>query len=221
MVETGLLGKASGGIRYSIAQGTDGKVYFLLVDSHGHYTFKEEIGDSLEQLSKKSMEILRALKEKYTNIEHVPCSGLVDTTNIVPWKPKVVSDTKTPTRIREYRRGQDVQLSKNFHLREFECKCGKCPTTLIDIHHVKDLQKLRDELGVPIRISSGCRCPSHNMNEGGVSDSQHLKGTATDIDVPGVKPSRVAAAAEKIGFNGIGRYKTFTHIDSRKEKARW
>lgn len=46
-----------------------------------------------------------------------------------------------------------------------------------------------------------------------------MKGTATDIVVKGMTPDEVADACEK--FDGLGRYDTFTHIDSRGKKARW
>jgi hypothetical protein len=47
-----------------------------------------------------------------------------------------------------------------------------------------------------------------------------MKGTATDIAVKGMSPDEVADCAEKL-FDGLGRYDTFTHVDSRGKKARW
>ena len=46
------------------------------------------------------------------------------------------------------------------------------------------------------------------------------EGTATDIAVKGMSPDEVADCAEKL-FDGLGRYDTFTHVDSRGKKARW
>lgn len=37
----------------------------------------------------------------------------------------------------------------------------------------------------------------------------------------GMTSAQVAAASEKIGFDGIGSYNTFTHLDTRGSKARW
>jgi hypothetical protein len=118
-----------------------------------------------------------------------------------------------------FKRGERVKLSYNFSLYEFECKCGKCPETLVNMDHIKKLQQLRNDLGCSITISSGYRCPTHNINEGGEKNSQHTKGNATDIVVSGMAPDEVADACEK--FDGLGRYDTFTHIDSRGSKARW
>jgi hypothetical protein len=121
--------------------------------------------------------------------------------------------------IQKFKRGEDKKLSANFHLSEFECKCGKCLETLVDLDHVAKLQQLRHDLGSSIRITSAYRCPDHNSAVGGAKNSQHKKGTATDIQVRGMDPDEVADACEK--FDGLGRYDTFTHIDSRGSKARW
>ncbi len=70
-----------------------------------------------------------------------------------------------------------------------------------------------------ITINSAYRCPAHNKKVGGSPKSQHVDGTATDITVSGMTPTAVQDASE--GFDGLGRYDTFTHVDSRGTKARW
>jgi uncharacterized protein YcbK (DUF882 family) len=59
--------------------------------------------------------------------------------------------------------------------------------------------------------------------EGGALNSQHVQGRAADIQVKGISPSTVADYIDMImdSCGGIGRYETFTHIDSRTEYARW
>lgn len=121
----------------------------------------------------------------------------------------------------KYTRGKSVQLSKNFRSVEFDCKCGKCKDTLIDEKLVTLLQKLRDKIGKPIIINSGFRCAAHNKAVGGATTSQHTIGKAADIRVTGILPSTIASHCEAIGFDGIGRYSTFTHVDTRGYKARW
>ena len=115
----------------------------------------------------------------------------------------------------------DVQLTPNFKVHEFACPCKRdtCKDILIDLDHVKKLQKLRDDLNASIHIDSATRCPEHNAEVGGEPHSQHMLGHATDIKVQGMTPDEVADACE--GFDGLGRYDTFTHIDSRGSKARW
>lgn len=121
-----------------------------------------------------------------------------------------------------YRKGKAVKLTKNFKTTEFDCKCGKyCSTTLIDKALVNQLQMIRDHFDKPVLINSGYRCVRHNRNVGGANNSQHLYGKAADIVVKGVSPQTVAKYAETIGFKGIGTYRTFTHVDTRKKRARW
>ena len=121
--------------------------------------------------------------------------------------------------IKKYKKGEDIRLSKNFSLREYECSCSDCNETLVDLDHVTKLQKLREDLGASIKITSAYRCQKHNDAVGGSSHSQHKLGTATDIQVSGMEPTAVQDACEH--FDGLGRYDTFTHIDSRGKSARW
>ena len=118
--------------------------------------------------------------------------------------------------VRTYPRGADVRLSPHFHLRELECGCGRCGETLVDLDHVARLEALRERLdGRSIEITSGYRCPAHNAAVGGHPASEHMAGVATDIVVGGLPPDQVADAAVEAGFSGLGRYDTFTHVDSR------
>lgn len=111
-------------------------------------------------------------------------------------------------------------LSEHFDRREFACNCG-CGFDTVDAELLTLLEKIRVYFGSPVRINSGCRCPDWNKKQGGSPKSQHLTGKAADIVVSGVSPADVADYAEKINAGGIGRYSTFTHIDSRTHKARW
>jgi uncharacterized protein YcbK (DUF882 family) len=121
--------------------------------------------------------------------------------------------------IKKFKRGDKTKLSANFSVKEFECKCNKCEETLINLDHVQRLQQLRDDLGCSITINSAYRCLAHNTAIGGEKNSQHMKGNATDIVVDGMTPDEVADSCEK--FDGLGRYNTFTHLDSRGRRARW
>ena len=121
--------------------------------------------------------------------------------------------------ITKYAKKANVKLTANFNSTEFDCPCDRCSETLIDLDHVKKLQKLRDDLNASIHINSAYRCLPHNTEVGGEPKSQHMLGHATDIKVVGMTPDEVADACE--GFDGLGRYSTFTHVDSRGSKARW
>ena len=115
-----------------------------------------------------------------------------------------------------------------FSKKEFRCQCNGryCngyPAD-IDMKMVKYADEIRRRIGKPLGVNSGLRCPTHNKNVGGVSNSQHVYGTAVDLGKPsGVTPAEMAAVAEKVMGNtgGIGVYSWGIHIDTRKTKSRW
>ena len=123
-----------------------------------------------------------------------------------------------------------MQVTKNFNLNEFNSKCGRpmpenIKKNVIELIH--NLQVIRDEVKVPISITSGYRSPEHNSKVKGAKDSQHVKGTAVDFKVQGLKPKEVALIVErlikegKIKQGGIGIYPSWVHYDIRGIKARW
>jgi len=129
-----------------------------------------------------------------------------------------------------YKKGQVVQLAKNFKSTEFDCNGkGCCTETPIHSDLVKVLQNVRDHFGVSVNLNCGYRCPVHNANVKGASaNSWHMKGYAADIVVKGVHPMRVARYIETIpGFAGrIGCYtwddkgNGFVHVDVRGTNSR-
>jgi len=70
-------------------------------------------------------------------------------------------------------------ITENFSRKEFSCRCG-CGKQDIDERLVNRLQLVRDIVGIPIKVNSGCRCISHNTKSGGASESYHLLGLASD-----------------------------------------
>ena len=111
---------------------------------------------------------------------------------------------------------------KYFKRKEFVCKCG-CGFDTVDYMLAIVLDDLRANFGVPITITSGCRCKKHNKNEGGSKNSQHISGKASDLKVKGVKPRKVFDYLDKKYPNkfGLGLYNNRIHIDVRNKKARW
>ena len=130
--------------------------------------------------------------------------------------------------IEKYSRKKDgnKKLSANFCVKEFACHDGS-DCILIDTELVKLLQKIREHFGKPVTINSAYRNAAYNKKVGGVSNSQHTKGTAADIVVKGVTPKTVAQYAEYLMPNsgGIGEYGgrkgEFTHVDTRAKRSRW
>lgn len=124
--------------------------------------------------------------------------------------------------IKTYNKGDSTYLSTNFKAKEMDCKCSSCSTTPIDEDLIKGLQKVRDHFGLPLNITSGYRCPSHNAAVGGAKASYHMKGQAADVYINGVTPKEIAQYAESTGlFKGIGRYGSFVHLDTRPNKYFW
>lgn len=113
-------------------------------------------------------------------------------------------------------------LSTHFSRREFACRCG-CGFDTVDAELLAVLEEVRQHFDAPVVITSGCRCASHNQRVGGSPGSQHLLGRAADIQVRGVAPAAVAQHLEELypGRFGIGRYATFTHIDTRNSASRF
>jgi hypothetical protein len=87
--------------------------------------------------------------------------------------------------------------------------------------------ELCERLGVRlIEIASAYRSPAYNAScPGAAPHSYHMRNMALDL-VFNCAPERIVKAAEALrtgGFfaGGIGRYPTFTHIDTRGKAADW
>jgi len=114
----------------------------------------------------------------------------------------------------KFKHDENKRLSKNFTSNEFQSHDGT--GGFVDEDLLIKLQILRTQVGKPITVTSGYRSIEHNKIVGGEQDSQHCEGTAADIVIDGLKPLKVALLAGRIGFTGIGLYKTITHVDVRE-----
>ncbi len=77
---------------------------------------------------------------------------------------------------------------------EFACKCGGfCDGAPARMEEklIRTADRLRSQLNVPMIVSSGLRCPQHNANVGGVSNSRHLSGKAMDFRAVGKTAQQV------------------------------
>jgi uncharacterized protein YcbK (DUF882 family) len=133
-------------------------------------------------------------------------------------------------------------LTANLSRHEFACKCG-CGFDIVDHQLAEILQSTADHflsefqtkgaIKAWITVNSGCRCPSHNLKEGGSKNSRHMLGNAADFKVKivfagGVKkqvdPTKVADYLDKKFPNqyGVGWYNGRTHFDSSSTgRRRW
>lgn len=113
-----------------------------------------------------------------------------------PVEDEVISNSETPA-------GTFWDDIEYFTRDEFRCKCGGkyCngfpaePKELL----VRIADQLRKNLGVPITIISGLRCPTWNKIQGGVENSQHMYGEAADVYARGMSQLRVETELDNIG----------------------
>jgi uncharacterized protein YcbK (DUF882 family) len=132
------------------------------------------------------------------------------------------------------------QITPNFNEDEFRCKGKDCcgGVCLIDYQLVFDLQKLRDFIKEktgkehPFVITSGYRCPKHNISKevGGVPNSAHPTGHAIDFYVEGLTIAQTWLFIEKMGINNfiqMGSYPEerppIIHVGNTKDRPyqRW
>ena len=109
------------------------------------------------------------------------------------------------------------QQWRNFTEEEVACKCGcgSLPEPVL----MRALQDLRKDLGFPLPISSGARCPDHNERVSKTGrDGPHTTGLAVDIAVRGEEAWKLLQfAMAETYFTGIGVHQKgaarFIHLD--------
>lgn len=129
----------------------------------------------------------------------------------------------------------NLSLSKNFKLSEFV----KSPTASrlgiknipnsevcgnLSILVAKLLQPLRDIYGLPMYVSSGYRCESLNRAVGGVKNSLHRLGKASDISVGNPRKLLRVLANSKLEFDQAILYEdgrnNFLHLSYNSGRNR-
>ena len=125
-----------------------------------------------------------------------------------------------------------AKVSKHFSESEFACKCGCGAEVVVSRELVDLLEGMRVCLGVPLLITSGARCKSHNLKVGGASKSWHVPRNhtlyASDITYWNPKKRdemgilKLYVLADRLGATGLGLYKGRIHVDRRPSgRARW
>lgn len=80
------------------------------------------------------------------------------------------------------------------------------------------LDPAREQLGQPIYVNCGYRCPEVNALVGGVKNSQHIEGKAADIWAKDMK--KLWQILSKMDFDQLIRYSTFYHISYNGNRNR-
>jgi uncharacterized protein YcbK (DUF882 family) len=93
--------------------------------------------------------------------------------------------------------------------------------SLLAVTKVAD--EARHRLGKPLRINSAYRSPAYNRAISGAIASIHVRGGALDLSGSPATLHKILTQmrAEGLFRGGIGRYKTFTHVDVRGKNADW
>lgn len=127
-------------------------------------------------------------------------------------------------------KGERKVLAPNFSTPEFECHCAdkSCVGQRISVSLVASLQKLAEDIKLPLIITSGYRCAAHQAAlrasglETAAGVSQHELGRAVDIQPRPLDGGTMKRLAERAGlyFKAIGTAKRFIHVDERSDKIR-
>lgn len=89
---------------------------------------------------------------------------------------------------------------------------------------VKVADEARHRLGKPLRINSAYRSPAYNRSlPGAAKNSVHTQGGALDLSGSPATLHRILKEmrAEGLFRGGIGKYRTFVHVDVRGRNADW
>lgn len=95
-----------------------------------------------------------------------------------------------------------AKVSKFFS--EEELRCQHCGEYQYDSNFLDLLDSIRVELGVPMRVSSGYRCPSHPIEAAKNQPGVHSTGMAVDILCYGSEAFDLIRVAQKHGVKRIG-----------------
>ena len=110
-----------------------------------------------------------------------------------------------------------VAVSKNFTREELACKhCGRMDIPQASIDR---LQLVRERMGIPLKVSSGYRCPDYNAQVSETGRTGPHTKDAFDVLISGAEAYLLIQTAIKMGFTGIGvsqkgpHEKRFIHLD--------
>jgi len=97
-----------------------------------------------------------------------------------------------------------MNLTKNFTLAEMtkseialrhdmDNRPGEQEIAAMKVLAEKVLQPVRDHFGKGVKVNSGFRHPEVNAKVGGSKNSDHCRGQAADIEIPGIPNAELAA----------------------------
>jgi len=93
--------------------------------------------------------------------------------------------------------------------------------SLLAVTKVAD--EARHRLGKAVKINSAYRSPAYNRAISGASKSIHVLGGALDLSGSPATLHKILTQMRREGLfrGGIGKYRTFCHVDVRGKNANW
>lgn len=123
--------------------------------------------------------------------------------------------------------------TKNFHPDtdpKLKCTCGhsECDERSVDQESLDFMQLIRDDLGIPIKVNSGGRCPNHPNEKHKTLPGDHQKCKAVDVECNNEQlETKLKVLAGRHGATRVagGAYCGFIHIawtkTDRKDVPTW
>ena len=101
-------------------------------------------------------------------------------------------------------------------MEELTCHCG-CGQMEMDSEFMVKLVSMRRTLGFPFYITSGYRCPEHNVKVGGTTTGPHTTGRAVDITLTSDHAAQLIELGFKEGYiKGLG-----VHMPGRNDQIKF
>lgn len=136
------------------------------------------------------------------------------------------------TKLMHWTRANGAWKSRHFVAKEFNCTCGVCHSQVISDDLVEDLDCVREEVGIPVVVTSGYRCRKRQDDlrkqgyETAAGISSHEMGLAADITLrcedhsPENWDRLRAAVLKQFAQHSVGEAKSFFHVDRRPNGPR-
>ncbi len=129
-----------------------------------------------------------------------------------------------------WEKGERYKLGKHYFTREFDCQCvvPSCYTQKIAKSLIEALNKVSEEYGMSILITSGYRCQHHQdeLRQGGAETALGVSRHTDPADAADIRPIILSGMHDlltvvKKHFTGIGASSRFIHCDLRPKAANW
>lgn len=106
----------------------------------------------------------------------------------------------------------------NFSFSEFACRCDNCGgENKMDPKAIDEFQKIRNEVGFPLTVTSGYRCSHHPIEKDKATPGTHSRGIAADFAVSHEQARILLNQALRRNLGGVGVHQKgggrFVHID--------